>query len=62
MVKEQQDTTVRVFWAFRERSVGTTMGPFRDDLHKRKDEGILDLAAVEDRALQRSNLSATEVR
>jgi len=45
-VEEQPDTTVRVFGAFLDGSVGTTRGPFREGWHRRKDEGILDLAVA----------------
>jgi len=36
--------------------------PFPDRLQIREDEGIIDLAAVKDRALLRSNLSASAVQ
>ena len=42
-------------------SLTAFVGSFRDRLPGRGDEGILDLAAVEDKALLRSNLSAAAV-
>ena len=39
----------------------TPVGSFRDRLPGRDDEGILDFAVAEDKALLRSNLSAAAV-
>jgi hypothetical protein len=58
MTGEQHDTAVRMSWAFRGRSVGAQAGPSRDRLHKRADEGVLDPAVTEDRAVVGPNPSA----
>ena len=62
MVGEKHAVAVRWSWAFPDRSAGAQVGPFRDRLLRREDEGILDLAAAEDKALLRSHLSAAAVQ
>ena len=61
MVGEQQGVTIRWCWAVEDRRAAEAWGISRG-LQTRKDEDIVGLAAAEDKALLRSNLSVVAVQ
>ncbi len=62
MAAERRPVGVRGCWALAESGCRRPRGPFRDALQSGQDEGMLDLAVAEDRAMLRSNLSAATVQ